>query len=118
VKGKSWGKVKEVDLLYYAEFSDYLKIIAKEYNWKQAFRIYFPDRSGLTVKLNELAVIRNDIMHRGCVLTSRDRQRLKLHVEDILDVLEKTTKESWIRRRKHQTYCFGLPLVCPWVGMQ
>jgi tetratricopeptide (TPR) repeat protein len=89
-ESKSWEKAKELHPIYYAEFSNYLEIIRKEDNWKQAFSKCFPNKEGIMVKLQELNPIRNDIMHRGRLLTPRNRQKLEVYVKDILDCIRKT----------------------------
>lgn len=75
--------------IYYADFSDYAKIIGKKDNWTKVFYEYFHDQQGIIVKLNELNPIRIDVMHRGQHVTSYDKDKMKVYVREILFFIRK-----------------------------
>lgn len=47
----------------YLDFSDYVKVITMETNWEEVFKSVFGGQDVIRVKLNEISVGRNDIVH-------------------------------------------------------
>jgi len=54
---------REYHEIYYADFSDYTKIILRKDNWNAIFKPYFKNRELTAATLAELNPIRNDIAH-------------------------------------------------------
>jgi len=55
------GKSPEREMINYADFSDYKEIIF--FNWRKIFYYYFKDGEKMRVKLDDLRLVRNLIMH-------------------------------------------------------
>lgn len=63
--------------IYYADFSDYRRIILTDDNWAQVFQRIFGQRSFIETRLGELEPIRNDIAHsREVQSTAADKLRI------------------------------------------
>jgi ATP-dependent Lon protease len=71
------------DVVQYLDFADYLKIIIRRDNWRDAFAPVFQDETIITAKLKELEPIRNAVSHSR-KLTSEERGKLDLLSKDII----------------------------------
>lgn len=83
-----WYERRDLDLIFYVDFADYVKIIRKRDNWEQVFKPVFRDEEIISSKLRELEPLRNAIAHSR-QLTSGERGRLNLLAADIVSCLEK-----------------------------
>ncbi len=81
-----WSEGGQVELLAYLDFADYLKIISRRDNWRDAFRSTFKDEEILRAKLRELEAIRNDVAHMR-PLTAAQRTKLTLHSDELLGAI-------------------------------
>jgi ATP-dependent Lon protease len=68
--------------IHYVDFPDYLKIITRKDNWREAFSTVFRDQAIIIAKIRELEPIRNAIAHNR-PLTSEEIEKLKLLARDI-----------------------------------
>lgn len=71
------------DLLEYVDFNDYIGIIRRRDNWREAFRDVFRDGEVISAKLKEIEPIRNAIAHSR-EISKQQLNRLELHVGDII----------------------------------
>jgi hypothetical protein len=71
------------ELIEYLDFADYVKIILRRDNWRDAFQKIFKDQEAILVKLRELEPIRNAVRHDR-ELTTEQREKLKMYSQDIL----------------------------------
>ncbi len=71
--------------IQYVDFPDYLKIIRRKDNWRDAFHKVFKDEESISVKLRELEPIRNVLAHSR-PLPQGSLQRLRVNVCDILRI--------------------------------
>jgi len=71
------------EVIQYLDFSDYLKIIMRRDNWREAFQKIFKEQEVLLAKLKELEPIRNAVRH-GRMLTIEQKEKLKVYSQDIL----------------------------------
>jgi hypothetical protein len=71
------------EFVQYLDFSDYVKIIVRRDNWREAFQKIFKEQEILTAKLKELEPIRNAVRH-GRMLTDEQREKLKVYSQDIV----------------------------------
>ncbi|NLI62452.1 MAG: hypothetical protein GX362_03485 [Methanosarcinaceae archaeon] len=78
---------KPEDLIMYASFSDYRRIINNPFAWK-VFEEHFPDRNWIIQRLKELDPIRNAIMHHTPI-DEDDIIRLGLYSRDIRKAITK-----------------------------
>ena len=78
---------KVYPIKYYLDFSDYIKIICRRDNWRDAFKKYFKDVEWISTRLKELQIIRNKIAHYK-PLSERDKDKLALFVKEILECIE------------------------------
>lgn len=83
-----WYNHNDEPLISYLDFNDYIKIIRKGNNWRDAFKHIFVDEEMISSKLRELDPIRNRIAHSK-ELTQEDNIRLELHSTDIIRAIEK-----------------------------
>ncbi len=90
---KRWENTEKLDLMCYADFSDYATMMEKRDNWRQVFSICFPSKEGIIVKLRELIPIRNDVMH-GRKLSAHDRAKLKLYITEIFSYIRKKQRAN------------------------
>jgi len=82
-----WHKAKNLLLVFYIDFTDYIKIISRRNNWREAFREVFKDKQIISAKLRELEPIRNAIAHSR-ELNQTELSKLKLYSKDILSCIE------------------------------
>ena len=80
-----WNEELDLSPIYYVDFNDYAKIIARRDNWREAFAQLFKDESWIHGKLRELDPIRKDIAHMR-ELTDRQLDRLSLYARDFKSV--------------------------------
>jgi len=78
-----WHTSKDLQPIFYVDFTDYVKIITRRDNWEQVFKEIFKDRETISVKLKELEPIRNAIAHFR-ELSRRELEKLKLLFEEII----------------------------------
>jgi len=71
------------DTIDYLDFSDYVKIITKRDNWREAFKSVFKDETIITAKLRELEPIRNAVRHTR-KLTADQKEKLNAITKEIL----------------------------------
>lgn len=84
-----WMDEKDYDPIYYADFSDYYKIITRRDNWRKIFKRYFIDEAWVKTKLLlELNPIRNDIAHNRR-LDSERIEKLKSVSNEILRCIQR-----------------------------
>jgi len=69
--------------IFYVSFSDYRKIILRRDNWRDVFKEVFKDKQWIDVRLKELELLRNKVMHSR-LLTQREKEKLRLFVDEIL----------------------------------
>jgi hypothetical protein len=84
-----WHKGKNLPLVFYIDFTDYVKIILRRDNWRDEFQKVFKDKEIISAKLRELEPIRNAIAHFR-KLTQTELSKLKLYSEDICSCIEKS----------------------------
>lgn len=72
-----------LSFIYYIDFPDYLKIIRRKDNWRDAFATVFRDDEWISVKLRELEPIRNSLAHSR-PLPPGSLDRLRINSKDIL----------------------------------
>ena len=77
-----------VTLLHFIDFADYIKIVTRKDNWRDAFKAVFRDEEILRAKLRELEDIRNDVAHSRS-LTSLQRRKLQVYVSDLCTSIER-----------------------------
>jgi ATP-dependent Lon protease len=70
------------ELLEYVNFPDYLKIITRRDNWRDAFVKIFNDENIVTAALKELEPIRNAVRHSR-KLTKEQEEKLNVFAKDI-----------------------------------
>lgn len=75
-------------LISFLDFNDYVKIITRNDNWKDAFQKVFFDKELIAAKLRELDPIRKAIAHSRD-MAHRDTARLQVNAEDILSAITK-----------------------------
>jgi len=78
---------KKLHPIHYVDFSDYVKIITFDKNWRQVFQKFFKNKLFLVTKLKELEPIRRAIAHSKDIST-KDLQKLKLYIEELLACIE------------------------------
>jgi len=71
------------DLVQYLDFTDYVKIITRRDNWREAFQAIFEHQETITGKLRELEPIRNAVRHTR-KLTTEQKEKLRLFSKDIM----------------------------------
>jgi len=81
-----WHTSKDLPLIFHVDFTDYVKIITRRDNWKQAFKEIFKDREAISVKLKELEPIRNSIAHFR-ELSRQELDKLKLLSGEIISCI-------------------------------
>lgn len=86
-KPSPWDDSGDHRPIDYVDFPDYGKILLRKDNWRDTFKHHFQDKTVLQAKLRELQPIRNDVAHSRD-LTDKQRQKLRLHAEEILDCIE------------------------------
>ena len=84
-----WHKEKSLPLVFYIDFTDYIKIILRRDNWKDKFQKVFKDKEIVSAKLRELEPIRNAIAHSR-ELNKTEFNKLKLYSEDLCSCIEKS----------------------------
>ncbi len=77
--------------IHYVDFSDYVKIIRKRDNWRDAFHKVFKDEESISVKLRELEPIRNALAHSR-PLPKGSLERLRVNAKDILWLMSTETE--------------------------
>lgn len=84
-----WLEKGDHPLIFYADFADYFKIIARRDNWRNIFARFFADEAWIKTKLVlELSPIRNDIAHNRD-LTPESAQKLELAIQEIVRCIKK-----------------------------
>jgi len=77
-----WFSAKDIELINFLDFNDYIKIISKRDNWNECFQKVFKDKDVLSTKLKELDPIRKAIAHSRN-LDKIENIRLNLHAHDL-----------------------------------
>lgn len=77
------GPTLNLHPIWYIDFMDYVEIITRGDNWKQAFEQIFKNKDDFRVTMQKLAPIRNKIAHMR-PLTGREKKNLDVLSEDIL----------------------------------
>lgn len=83
-----WHTEKDLPLIFYVDFADYIKIIMRRDNWEQVFKQIFQEKEIILAKLRELEPIRNAIAHVR-ELSQTQLQKLELYSEDIVLCIQK-----------------------------
>ena len=84
-----WMDAEDYPLIFYADFSDYFKIITRRDNWRKIFSKIFIDEAWIKTKLLlELTPIRNNISHNR-ELKPDSVQKLRLSTKEILRCIRK-----------------------------
>ncbi len=78
--------VGDLHPIHYVDFPDYVKIIRKRDNWREAFNPIFKDEEWISVKLRELEPIRNALAHTR-PLPRGGLERLRVNATDILNLI-------------------------------
>jgi len=78
-----WHVQKNLHPIHYVDFSDYIKIITSDKNWKQVFQKFFKSKLFVAAKLKELEPIRRAIAH-GRDISMKELQKLKLYREELM----------------------------------
>lgn len=77
------GPTLNLHPIWYVDFMDYVEIITRGDNWKQAFEQIFKNKDDIRVTMEKLAPIRNKIAHMR-PLTEREKKNLDALSENIL----------------------------------
>lgn len=77
------GPTDNLHPIWYVDFMNYVEIITRGDNWKQAFEQIFKNKDDFRVTMEKLAPIRNKIAHMR-PLTDREKKNLDALSEDIL----------------------------------
>ncbi len=77
--------------IQYVDFPDYLKIIKRRDNWRDAFLKVFKDEESVSVKLRELEPIRNALAHSR-PLPKGSLERLRMNARDTLGLIKGETE--------------------------
>lgn len=83
-----WHQEKDLPLIYYVDFPDYIKIITRKDNWKDVFAPIFRDKDAVSTKLRELEPIRNDIAHSR-EISAHAREKLEIYAREIIAAIQK-----------------------------
>ncbi len=83
-----WHHEKDLPLIYYVDFPDYIKIITRKDNWKDIFAPIIRDKEAVSTKLRELEPIRNDIAHSR-EISAHAREKLEIYVREIIAATQK-----------------------------
>lgn len=78
-----WHQEKDLPLVYYVDFPDYIKIITRKDNWKEVFGTIFRDREAVSTKLRELEPIRNNIAHSR-EISAQAREKLEIYAREMI----------------------------------
>jgi len=81
-----WHKTRSLPLAFYIDFADYVKIIVRRDNWREAFKQVFKDKEVISTKLRELEPIRNAIAHSR-ELNQAESDKLRLYSEEIISCM-------------------------------
>lgn len=82
-----WLEQKDRPLICYLDFNDYEKVIVRNDNWRDIFKLIFKDQTITVAKLRELDLIRNDIAHNR-KLTIGQFERLKMYKTDLISCID------------------------------
>lgn len=82
-----WFGTEEHELIDYADFTDYAKIIARRDNWRMVFEPVIRKKEVFIAKLHELEPIRNKIAHIR-PLNGLENQTLTLYAQQIKMTLQ------------------------------
>jgi hypothetical protein len=90
---KQWPWATGADLppIHYVDFPDYVKIIRRKDNWREAFSRIFHDEELVSSKLRELEPIRNALAHSR-PMPKNGLIRLRINTKDILALLAARSK--------------------------
>jgi hemerythrin superfamily protein len=83
-----WHQEKGLPLIYYVDFSDYIKIITRKDNWKETFAPKFGDKDAVSTKLRELEPVRNNIAHSR-EISAHTREKLEIYAREIIAATQK-----------------------------
>jgi len=93
VREKAEGRKKQaagnLHPVHYVDFPDYVKIIRKKDNWREAFNKILKDEEWISVKVKELEPIRNALAHSR-TLPRGGLEKLRINVKDILNLIRAT----------------------------
>lgn len=76
-----WNQEKNLPLIYYVDFPDYIKIITRKDNWNDVFAPIFGNREAVSTKLRELEPIRNIAHSRD--ISIQVREKLEIYLKPI-----------------------------------
>jgi RecG-like helicase len=81
-----WHTSKALPLIFYVDFTDYVKIITRRDNWRHVFKEIFKDKEAISVKLRGLEPLRNAIAHFR-ELSRKEVEKLRLLSEEIVSCI-------------------------------
>ena len=88
-----WATGANLHPIHYVDFPDYVKIIRRKDNWREAFARIFYDDELVSSKLRELEPIRNALAHSR-PLPKNGLNRLRINARDALALLHPTTLQQ------------------------
>jgi hypothetical protein len=83
-----WHHEKNLPLIYYVDFPDYIKIITRKDNWKDVFAPIIRDKDAVSTKLRELELVRNNIAHSR-EISAHAREKLEIYAREIIAAMQK-----------------------------
>ncbi len=83
-----WHALKAEHPVSFIDFPDYMKIITRKDNWREAFLAIFKDLESVRTKLRELEPIRNNIAHSRD-LTVLQKEKLRLYSLELLTAMHR-----------------------------
>lgn len=83
-----WHHEKNLQLIYYVDFPDYIKIITRKDNWKDVFAPIIRDKDAVSTKLRELEPVRNNIAHSR-EISVHAREKLEIYAREIIAATQK-----------------------------
>ena len=90
----------DLDLMWYVDFFDYVEIITRDDNWREAFKRIFGNKDDFRVTIKKLLPIRNKIAHMR-PLNPREKKNLDALSEDIFTpIWERVYNEKYVRPSK------------------
>ena len=88
-----WATGADLHPIHYVDFPDYVKIIRRKDNWREAFSKILHDEELMSSKLRELEPIRNALAHSR-PMPKNGLSRLRINTKDILALLLPKTPQE------------------------
>jgi hypothetical protein len=96
-----WSEPTEYPPIYYADFTDYLRIVSQKENFQDCFGPIFGEISTLSMKLRELEPIRKDIAHSRN-LTESQVEVLRVYSSQIRTAIESAKASRMAKLQQEQ----------------